>query len=415
MQRKLVVIAGPDKGRSFPLEDGESLVIGRGEASDTQVNDPRMSRVHCQVHVEKGCVVLADAGSSSGTFIEGTRVTQRELMPGVTFQVGDTHLRYEAESPKEKETVVGAAPPPAQPVAGTSTSLKDLVGQSMAHYKLEEIMHKGNTSMMFRAWDTKQNRPAAMKVLDPLVTANEEQQDRFVRAVQTMVDIKHTNLVELYHAGKKGKLCWCAMEYIEGSSIMEIIDLIGIQGMLDWREAYRVAVHIGRALECAYEHKIIHRNITPQNLMQRKGDKVTKLCDLMLAKALEGAHARQVTAPGQMIGDLPYMSPERTRDGADVDIRSDIYGLGATLYALLTGRPPFEADSTPELVRAVREAEPIKPKEIQLSVDERFQDAVLRMLAKTPDDRFQWPSQMLRDLETIGKFHNLDADHSNWV
>ena len=244
-------------------------------------------------------------------------------MPGVTFQVGDTHLRYEVEGDQEKETVVGEKAP--QATAGKPSSLADLVGQSMAHYELHEIIHKGNTSMMFRGLDTKHNRPAAVKVLDPLVTANEEEQDRFVRAVQTMIDIKHRNLVELYHAGKKGKLCWMAMEFIDGSSIMEIIDLIGIQGMLDWREVYRAAVHVGRALECAYEHKIIHRNVTPQNLMQRKGDKVVKLCDLTLAKALEGTMARQVTAPGQMIGDLPYMSPERTRDGADVDIRSDLW------------------------------------------------------------------------------------------
>ena len=244
--------------------------------------------------------------------------------------------------------------------------------------------------MLFRAQDTDKNRQAAVKVLSPESTSNDQERERFVRAVQTMINVKHPNLVELYGAGKQGPFCWAAMEFIEGSSILEIIDVTGVEGMLDWREAFRVAVHIGRALQCAYEHKIIHRNVTPQNLMVRKSDNVVKLCDLMLAKALEGAQARQVTMSGQIVGDIAYMSPEGTGGGdSPVDGRSDIYGLGATLYALLTGRAPFKARSFSELVRAVREDEPVSPSEFQQAVDKRFQNAVLKMIAKRPDDRFQ--------------------------
>ena len=87
----------------------------------------------------------------------------------------------------------------------------------------------------------------------------------------------------------------------------------------------------------------------------------------------------------------------------------------ATLYALLTGKPPFESDSLPELVRMVRQDEPRKPKEFQLSVNELFQDAVLKLIAKQPDDRYQTPADLLRELQRIGKYNNLEADWSQWV
>jgi serine/threonine-protein kinase len=137
--------------------------------------------------------------------------------------------------------------------------------------------------------------------------------------------------------------------------------------------------------------------------------------DLMLAKALEGTLAKQVTQPGQLIGDVPYMSPERTRDNMEADCRSDLYGLGATLYALMTGKPPFESPSLPELIRMVRESEPVKIKQYQLSVDDMFQDLVMRMIEKRPDDRYQTPADLLRDLERIGRYNSLEADWSDWA
>ena len=130
----------------------------------------------------------------------------------------------------------------------------------------------------------------------------------------------------------------------------------------------------------------------------------------MLAKALEGTLAKQVTQPGQLIGDVPYMSPERTRDQSGVDHRSDLYGLGATLYALLTGHPPFESRSLPELIRNVREAPPRPPREFQMSINEMFQDVVMKLIAKRPEDRFQDAHQLLRELQRIGTYMQVDAD-----
>ena len=228
--------------------------------------------------------------------------------------------------------------------------------------------------------------------------------------MKTMLDVRHPNIVQLRAAGKTGPYCWAAMEYVDGENLADVIDRIGIEGMLDWREAWRAAVHVSRGLEEANRRGIIHRNLTPTNILRRHKDKVCLVGDLMLAKALEGTLATQVTKPGQLIGDVPYMAPERTREGAGVDGRSDIYGLGATLYALLTGRPPFVSDSLPELVRMVREAEPQRPREFQMSINELFEDAVLRLIAKDPEERFQSPTHLLQELERIGTYSNLQLE-----
>lgn len=418
MNQRLVVIAGPATGTVYDLDDGAVLVIGRGSDSDTQIDDPRMSRIHCRVMVDGGAVRVADAGSSSGTHVAGEKVDQRQLEPGDELLVGTTRMRYELEGAasgnQEQETMAPTAPVPDVPSASSAPALTELAGEDFRGYRLDKILATGNTGIIYQGMDTKEDRPCAIKVMPPSFASDEEQQARFVRAMKTMMPIKHDHIVEIYNAGRTGPFCWVAMQLIEGESLSEIILRIGVEGMLDWREAWRVAVQIARGLHEASKHQVIHRNLTPNNILRRKSDRACLIGDLMLAKALEGSLAVQITRPGQMIGEIPYMSPERTRGQDDVDTRSDIYGLGATIYALLTGRPPVEGNSLPELVQKAREEVPPQPKDFQLAIEDAFQDVVMRMLEKDPDRRYQTADQLLRELHRIGKFQNLQADWTGW-
>lgn len=407
MSYELIIIDGPERGRRITVNDGQELLIGRGNASDTRVNDPHMSRVHCKLSCNKGTADLVDLQSAAGTFVGGERIRHRSLNPGDVFQAGETRIRFQLENALEATTLVGA-PRAVQPrPMRSAATLKNLVGKSLGSFRLGEILAEGQTGVVFKAVNTEDNCIAAVKVLTPPPDHSEAQKDRFVRAMKTMLPVRHPNIVQLYAAGKSGPYCWAAMEYVDGESMTEVIDRIGVSGMLDWREAYRVAVHIGRALAEAYDRKIIHRNVTPSNILRRNEDKTCLLGDLMLAKALEGSLARQVTRPGELIGDAAYMSPERTMSESNVDHRSDLYGLGATLYALLSGRAPFESSSLPELVRMVRHSDPKPPKEYQLSIDGLFEDTVLKLLAKRPQDRFQTPGELLERLEQIGRYNNV--------
>lgn len=407
MIAQLVVISGPDEKKAFPLQDGQLLSIGRGEQSDTQLHDPHASRKHCLLQVDQGRFLLADQGSAGGTFVNGTRIDKHELKPGDVVRIGGTELRLQLDSDRDQSTLVGAPGGEKPKAAPALAPLKDLVGTSLAHFEIRTVLATGANGMVFLAHDAKENRPSALKVLWPEASREEEEMQRFVRAMKTMMPVRHENIVEIYAAGKNGPYCWVAMEYVDGESLTHVIQRIGTAGKLDWRNAFRVAVHIGRALEKAYEHHIIHRNITPQNILLRHSDKLAKLGDLMLAKALEGSQARQVTRPGHLVGEIVYMPPERTRTDAEVDCRADIYSLGATVYALLTGRPPFEGTSIPDVIRKIRADEPENPKKYQLSIADRFQDAVMNMLAKRPDDRYPNPSKLLADLEKIARYENM--------
>jgi serine/threonine-protein kinase len=228
-------------------------------------------------------------------------------------------------------------------------------------------------------------------------------------ALKTVLPLRHPNLVTLYGAGKTGPFCWVAMEYVDGESMTAVIQRIGVAGMLDWKHGYRVAVQIARALEYAHGESVIHRNVTPTNILWRHSDKAAKLGDLMLAKALEGTLAQQITRPGELLGDVAYMAPERTRGTADVDGRADLYGLGATVYALIAGRPPFTAGSLPELISKIRTAEPDKPKKYQMAIPDLFQGTVMKLLGKRPEERFQKASDLLADLERVGKLAGVSV------
>jgi serine/threonine protein kinase len=399
VQPQLVVVAGPDRGRVFRLVEGQTLVVGRGRSNDTRLRDARVSRVHCHVWLDEGATMLSDAGSMNGTRVNGRRVASQQLQPGDLIHVGDTKLAFRLEAPRAAAAALraGARLPRME-------SLKDLAGHTLWHYALEGVLGRGATGIVFRAHDVRNGKPAAVKVLAPQFASTDEQRQRFVRAMKTMLPVRHENIVRLYAAGKKGPFCWAAMELVEGENMADAIRRIGVAGRIDWHQGFRVAVHIARALDAAFRQKFIHRNVTPTNILQRKSDKLVKLGDLMLAKALEGVLSRKVTQPGRLVGDLPYLAPERTLDDAEPDTRSDLYGLGATVYALVAGRPPFEGKSLPELVLKIRDDAPAPPKKFQLALPDLFQDAVLKLLAKRPDDRYQTPEQLLRDLLRIGKF-----------
>jgi serine/threonine protein kinase len=402
----LQVIAGPDQGRAFPLEDGQTLVIGRGQNTGTQLKDLQVSRVHCELQMVGGKFRLLDNGSAAGTLVNGKKIVEQDIKPGDVIQIGTTQLKIHLAGAHDQGTVVVRPPEPArtmEPAAGPT----NLAGQTISHYEFGDLIAKGQTGSVYKGRDTTDGKSVAIKVLAPEYVGDEEAMQRFIRAMKTVIALRHPNLVALFGAGRQGRICWCAMEYVEGESLTKVIQRIGTVGMLDWRYALNVAVQIARALEAAHEQHIIHRNVTPQNILIVKADNTAKLGDLMLAKALEGTMAQQITRPGQLLGNLAYMAPERTSEDKTVDTRSDIYGLGATVYALLTGRPPFEGTSLVDTITKIRTAEPAKPKKFQLSIPDLFQDIVLKMLAKRPEDRYQTPTELLKDLERVAKFQGI--------
>jgi pSer/pThr/pTyr-binding forkhead associated (FHA) protein len=409
MPKQLVVTAGPDQGRIFPLPATDFLLLGRSRAVEARLSDPLVSRVHCRIEVSGDDLVLLDNDSAGGTYVNGRRIGgPQAIRAGDLIRIGRTELRLRMVSPDEEKTVPPApragAPAPAAPPLG------ELVGQMISRYLVGPVLARGQAGIVLHARDTEADRPIAFKVLEPRLVADETRRERFVRAMKTVLPLRHPNLITVYAAGKTGPTCWVAMEYVEGESLTQLVQRAGVAGMLDWRHALRIAVHLTRALEYAHGQRILHRNVTPMNVLVGGHKRVAKLGDLMLAKALEGDLAVQLTEPGELLGDVHYLSPERTYPSATVDERSDLFSLGATLYALLTGRPPFADVSIIETIKKVRAAEVERPRAFQMGVPDAFEGVVLKLLARRPEDRYRSATDLLRELERLARGGGVEVD-----
>jgi serine/threonine protein kinase len=411
------VSAGPDKGLSFELPPEGIQNIGRNpQHNEICLHDPDMDRVHGQVEVGDGRVVLVD-DSNTGTFVNGQRITRQELKHGDLIRMGKTELTFQAIGVKPTAVAVAApaaasaAPKPAaapapRPAAATPSSngvdpLAELSGTTLGAFEIGPLLGKGYSGVVFRARNTREDRVVALKVLHPDFPASEEEMQRFVQALKTVRALRHPNLTGIAAMGRTGRHCWIAREYVEGESVAQVIQQISTTGVPAWTEAFRVAVHGGRALYAAGQQQLIHRDVMPRNLLVRAADNLVKLADLGLARALAGSQLRQSMLRAKIHSEVVYLPPEQTQPTPNLDVRSDIYSLGAVVYALLTGRPPCVGKTAAETVTAIRETPPTPASQWQPTMPPALDAVVLRMLAKRPEDRFPSAGELLAELAQI--------------
>ncbi len=398
MTAKLVVIAGPDKGKDFALSAGVKVNLGRGDAADFRLTDSAVSRSHAVLEFSNGKALLKDNGSSSGIRINGRTVLEHNLSPNEVFQIGNTKLRFESLP----AAVTLPKPAAKQEEPKELAELRKLSGTKLAHFEIGDAVGAGTTGVVFRAQDVKDDREVALKVYTPAFAKKEEDLQRFIRAVKTMMPLSHQALVSLYGGGKTGPHCWMSMEYVEGENLEATIRRIGTSGKLEWKPALRFALDIARALFYLHGENIIHRSLSPAKvLFSRRGS--AKLGSLIRAKALSGELAHDVTTGDGFLSDVRFLAPEQVSDLGEVDCRSDIYSLGALVYALLTGKPPFDEPSTMMNVSAIIRTEPQSPREVDPTIPVPMERVVLRMLAKKPEARFATAEELLGELERIPK------------
>jgi serine/threonine protein kinase len=393
MAKKLIVLAGPDEGRVFEL-GSEVTLLGRSRATETHLTDPHVSRVHCQIIPEGNQYVVVDFDSASGTFVNGKDIDRHVLQTGDLVRIGATHLQY----------VVDAAETPAgKPKAKKPDDwAQALVGQTFSHYRITGPLARGKTGYIFHAEHTTNETPVALKVLHADFGKDEKKVQHFVEAMKTVMPLSHPHLLKIFGAGKTGDHCWVATEYVPGDSLAAVVGRMDRAGKLDWKSVLRVGVYLARALEFAHGKSLIHQNVTPQNILVGKQPQNTKLTDLMLALATEEDPTTPISAAGTPSESLPFMSPERTDGpGAKVDARTDIYSLAATLYAMLTGKPPFQGTTVAELIEKIRLDGATRVQSVNAQVPAEF-DALLRLsLAKRPQDRPASAADFRKELEKI--------------
>jgi hypothetical protein len=410
--RRLKVIDGADQGHSFLVPDEGIVSVGSSSKhAEICLHDLYVSRVHCQLQAEDDHLLVTSLDASRPTYVNGAQIHQQSLVPGDVLRVGNSYLRLELEVaaelmavPRARPGSSASVPAPAKATRLPLNRLGELAGQMVGHFQLEKVVGAGHFGVVFRARDLKGEQDVALKVFAPEFPANDIEMQHFVLVMRTAVPLRHAGLVGIHGAGKSGAYCWLSRELVHGVSLAQMLHPSGkSREGIDWRLALRVAVHIGQALEVIHQNHLMHGNVTPQNILLEGKEGQAKLNDLLMGRAFENTVLGLAVKEAKFQADLPYLAPEQTEAGAFVDNLCDVYSLGVVVYALMTGRLPFRAKTTEELLQQIREEIPAKPKKFERSIPTRFQEIVLKMLAKRQEDRYATPGELLADLDEIVK------------
>ncbi|MFT7618546.1 MAG: serine/threonine protein kinase [Planctomycetota bacterium] len=266
---------------------------------------------------------------------------------------------------------------------------------SIRGYKLIKKLGKGSMGTVFKAQQLSLDRLVAIKVLAPFLQKNRKFVTRFEKEAKVLARLNHPNIVQCIDVGESNSLYYIVMEYCDGPTVLDVIKR---GGALAQERATRIILQVSRALEHAYVSQIIHRDIKPDNIMIIPGG-TAKLCDLGLVKDLEGSG--DTTDTGSALGTPNYISPEQARGDEHVDVRTDIYSLGATYYHMVTGRTPFDNPNPAVTMVAHINEVPLAPKERSPELHSELNRIILKMMRKNPEDRYQIPAELVRDLEAV--------------
>jgi serine/threonine protein kinase len=266
-------------------------------------------------------------------------------------------------------------------------------------YQVLAHIATGGMGVVYRAQDTETGQDVALKILSPTLAANPSALERFRREARHGARMRHENVAAIHEFGEANGTFFLAMEFVEGIDLQEYVHR---QGFLDPEEAVALLTQAARALHCLHEHQIVHRDIKPANFLitQVNEQPILKLTDLGVARELSDDELR-VTQYGKTVGTIDYLAPEQARDSSWADVRSDIYSLGCTFYYMLTGRLVFPEGGLTERLYAHSEAEPPDPRQFNPATRLRVVSVLRRMLAKKPQDRYQTPTDLLRDLARL--------------
>ena len=265
-------------------------------------------------------------------------------------------------------------------------------------YQIIEKLGKGSMGIVFKARQASVDRIVAVKILLDALAQNKEFIKRFDREAKIAAKLSHNNIVNAIDAGEVNGHHYFVMEYVEGSTIKDALDK---NQAYDEKVALKIVMAVAEALKHAHQRGLIHRDIKPENVILTKDGNV-KLADLGLAR-LTADEKWAMSEAGMAIGTPYYISPEQVRGQVDVDIRADIYSLGATLYHMVTGRVPYDGENPTEVMRKHVDKNTIlvPPDHLNTNLSSGLGMVVETMMAKNRDNRYRNPDDLILDLKCL--------------
>ena len=262
-----------------------------------------------------------------------------------------------------------------------------------SRYEIQELIGVGGMAVVYKAYDTIDDRTVAIKILKDEFLGNREFIRRFKNESKAIAVLDHPNIVKVYNVSFGDRLQYIVMEYVDGISLKEYLNQ---QKEIRWKEALHFTMQILSALQHAHEKGIIHRDIKPQNIMLLQ-DGTIKVTDFGIARF---SHSETRTMTDKAIGSVHYIAPEQAR-GDVTDDKADIYSVGVMLYEMLTGQLPFEADNAVSVAIMQLQTNPKPPRDINPTIPIGLEEITLKAMQKNPAQRYQSAAEMMQDIEAF--------------
>jgi serine/threonine-protein kinase len=309
----------------------------------------------------------------------------RNLQEGKPISVSDAMVQLGLLTPTQKDSLEKKV---REQQAGV---------QQLGPYKLMKKLGEGGMGAVYLALDSATQRHVAVKVLPRHFGASAEFVKRFRRESEAATQLKHPNIIGAFAAGEDLGYHYYAMEYCDGMSLDAIL---AAEGPLPAARAIDITLQAAKGLQYAHDQGIIHRDIKPSNIIVTK-DGLAKILDLGLSKNLEDNTVSFKTVTGAVLGTPHYISPEQAQGERNVDGRSDIYSLGASLYHLLSGRVPFDGQTALEILSKHVNTVLPNPQDLREGIPDALVQVLQRMMAKEPNDRYPDCGALIADLVEV--------------
>lgn len=400
-----------DASRWAELPPRGKLVIGSdSERADFVLDGQGVDAAHCAIgKLKDGGWAIKDLGSKYGSILNGKPVESARLAAGDRLVVGSRSLELYDPLAKtdddgfDDEIVLEEATPP-NPVAPQSAEPEPATSRGdskrLGGFRLDRPLGRGGMGEVWLALQESLNRPVALKILSTKLAANAEFVAQFQAEARAAAALSHPNVVVVHDVGAADGHHYLAMEFMAGGSLE---DRVTKEGPLPWRKVLEALSDAGKGLTYAEERKIVHRDIKPANLMVG-GQGTIKIADLGLATS--SGDGIDAGGTQKILGTPHFIAPEQAR-GEPIDHRADLYALGGTAFRLLTGRTPFEGETTREILRGHLTEDPPVPSELVPGIPPGLDDLVLKLLEKEPADRFDSAKALVTAVDRL----RLESDN----
>ena len=392
---RVVVLSGSHQGRQVNV-GAQPVVIGRDADCGIVIDEPLISRKHVQVSFANGIFTLEDLGSAHGTYVNGMRAYQERVPSGTQFTIGNVTLSVlsGAAAPQPRQASPVAAPVVAPPRA---PAVQPAAASGLEGYEIKEKIKEGGQVVVHRAISKADGRQVVIKFLSTVSYDTEGKffRHKFEQQLTVGASIRHPHCVQIDGGSANSNPPYMVEEYLGGGTLLDRMRA----GTLTLADVIRIIGQTCDALGYLHKRDIIHRDVTPSNIMFDPAGQV-KVIDFGVAHF---ANMPSATSVGMVVGKVKYLSVEAA-NGARVVPQSDLYSLGIIAYEMLAGKPPFTG-SDPDVLAQHLRVRPMPLRQVNPAIPERIEWAVMKALEKNPADRFRNAEEMARAFTYEAPFH----------